>query len=275
MSWFNDFRYGAARRRLFWTLSLAVLVLAGLTYVLLKRMESVRHLSAPSFAAEPHIQPLDVSAPAASAVSTEESHGDNGYERAAAALQNNDAAGALALVTQTLEKGEVSAAAWNLQAACLALLHRITDAETAMDKAIALEPDNPQYLFNQAIIKQRLGKFDQALQLLKKIGKGGADEDLIEIKILLVRIQNGEGEAVRRQIDAAAEIAPLALGIRCLIGRAALALAKGNDPLAAEELQKVRKQTDAATFRSLIADPYFEPYQSHPLITPFFLANTQ
>jgi len=292
ISWFTDYRYGMARRRLAATVLLALVFIVGAATVLFLKMSSLpkEENRKAILAEDPHPQPRislslgegsknikTVSPPAQDAPqeslsgkTTEDLH--SAYEDLSSLLKEEGATACLEKIEGILkDHPHLSPDILNLQAVAYSNLSAWPQAEAALRKALDQEPDNTRYLMNLAIIAQRMGNYAESLKRLRQMESLGQGTSLIRTKIMLVRIQGGEAEAVRRELRMQAEAAPLATGLRAPIVSAALALEKGDTKNAQRCLSQAAQLADEQTLQSYLSDPFFIRYSNSPALFPYLL----
>jgi tetratricopeptide (TPR) repeat protein len=127
-------------------------------------------------------------------------------------------------------------------------------------------------LLKRGNMNRLLGEYSKAIADLQEAARLDPGSTSVPNLILIVQIQSGEAEKVRKTVANFEEIGLETTANQYLLGKAALALHDGNPGKAAEALAQYRELVPAAVFAELLQDPFFAPYRNEVALLPFYLS---
>ena len=113
--------------------------------------------------------------------------------RAVALLREEDLSGALRAAVGILRRGGPDAGMRALAAEACRGLGRFDRATEHLSRALELDRDNPDLLFDRAVCRWRLADYREALADFKRARKAGAQADAVEYWSVLCRCRLGQG----------------------------------------------------------------------------------
>lgn len=144
-----------------------------------------------------------------------------------------------------LEAGEAEAAARNFSV------------------SLGLEPRQPLAYLGRSEALRRLDRTTEALSDLHAAQTLEPANPLIANKLLLVRLEAGQKDAVQRDLQSAIDLDTRALEPSWLGGAAGFSAQNGDVSQAVEFLEKLRPRVPSATFQAIVTDRVFDPVRSH------------
>ena len=194
-----------------------------------------------------------------------------GIEEAVAAFKAGDNLEAARLLEKIDLAKANSAPAWELSGM---LKEAAGDKPGAMDcysRGIAAAPSEGLF-YRRAVLYRAEGRLESALGDLTSATSRPPVHMLLSNERLLLLIQMGRQEQVRREIDDAILHGSSPDG-RCF-ALAALALESGNFPEGARLLALARQSVAPVIFQQVLLGPVFVRYQSEPAVMRFYFGNT-
>ena len=177
------------------------------------------------------------------------------------ALEKGDLTSARIFLSRALTQTETKAQAYNALGMLEALEKNPLEAVTNFTEAIALDDRKPGYFYNRSEILRRSGRHKEALADLRKANSLEPANPLYSNKILLVRLETGNREAVFREIKTNLELNLSARQSDWLAGAAAIEMESGNTLESLEFLRMLRPLIPAPTFQMIVNDSFFDRYR--------------
>jgi len=115
---------------------------------------------------------------------------------------------ALALLNQALEKNPKNGFAYSQQAKIHFSMHRPEEARQAIQRALAIQPYQPDFLYVSGVVAAQQGKRDEALAAFEKVAQINPKEADAFFEIGKIRLQKGDREGARAAFRKASELDP-------------------------------------------------------------------
>jgi tetratricopeptide (TPR) repeat protein len=129
-------------------------------------------------------------------------------EQANDLARQNKFSDALELLNQALEKNPKNGFAYSQQAKIHFSMHRPEEAHQAIQRALALQPFQPDFLYVFGVIAAQQGKQDEALAAFEKVTQINPKEADAYFEIGKIRLQKGDREGARAAFRKASERDP-------------------------------------------------------------------
>jgi tetratricopeptide (TPR) repeat protein len=129
-------------------------------------------------------------------------------EQANDLARQNRFSDALALLDQALEKNPKNGFAYSQQAKIHFSMRRPEEARQAIQRALALQPFQPDFLYVFGVIAAQQGKQDEALAAFEKVTLINPKEADAFFEIGKIRLQKGDREGARAAFRKASELDP-------------------------------------------------------------------
>ena len=151
---------------------------------------------------------------------------------------------------------------WGSLAVSLILQGRNAEAEKALARAIALDPNNAQFRANRAQALRAVQRLPEAIAEARESVSLDPSNPLFSNRLLLMRIQNGESEAVKQEIHTWQSSGLASMKATWILAAAALAAIEGNMTLCTDRLAEASPLIPPDARKLLLSDPVFVPMQS-------------
>lgn len=176
------------------------------------------------------------------------------------ALRKGDLTSAKFFLTKALKDNDDKAEVYN-QLGLLAMLNEENElAIQEFSNAIALNDQRPLVYMGRSEALRKLKRQKEALSDLKLARKLDPPNPLYSNKILLTRLEAGDRESVRREIQATIDVGVSALEVEWLGGAAGVEIGAGNSAAAVNFLKRLQSLVPPLTYQLILADHYFERY---------------
>jgi Flp pilus assembly protein TadD len=140
--------------------------------------------------------------------SEDEAQSKHLVEQANDLARQNRFSEALALLNQALEKNPKNGFAYSQQAKIYFSMHRPEEARQAIQRALAVQPYQPDFLYVLGVIAAQQGKQDEALAAFEKVTQINPKEADSFFEIGKIRLQKGDREGARAAFRKASELDP-------------------------------------------------------------------
>jgi len=256
--YFADPRWRRERLFLWIVLPLVIVLLAGIVVVFVEKERRFAESLETTLVLEQAVKPVNPP-PAVEEAEPPVSH----LEKGAAALKAGDLASARVLLLEALNEPGGKEGVYH-QLGMLEL--RAGDPEAAARNfsiALGLEGRQPLAYLGRSEALRRLDRIDEALSDLHAAQTLEPTNSLVANKLLMVRLEAGQKEAVQRDLQAAIDLDTRALEPSWLGGAAGYAVQNGDVNQAVEFLEKLRPRVPPATFQAIVTDRIFDPVRTH------------
>jgi tetratricopeptide (TPR) repeat protein len=129
-------------------------------------------------------------------------------EQAGERARQNQLAEASSLLQQALDKNPQNAAAYSQKAKILVSTGDLGAAQAAIERALALQPYQPDFLYVSGIVAERQKKWDEALACFQRVTQINPKEADAYFEIGKIRLQQGDRAAALKAFRAAASLEP-------------------------------------------------------------------
>jgi len=146
--------------------------------------------------------------------------------------------------------------AWAMLADVQRKLGNEQDALVSLRRRIELPPESARPHFISARIYRSQGKTEDALQSIKEAVRLAPLDPLFSNTLYILRIQNGELDQVREELDRMSTMSQL-LEPTFIFGRAAVALAQGNKEASIRHILRARDHLHEDTYNTLLDEEFF------------------
>lgn len=181
-------------------------------------------------------------------------------DEGAQALADGDIAAAAAAFSAATAIDPGRAEAWNGVGLTLLARAKAADALQAFERALRLDAMNARAYANRARALRLLDRLPEAIASAKESTRLDPSNPLYSNRYLLMRIQNGEADAVRTEVRAATLLKIESMESNSVVAAAALDLIGGEEIMFREKLERAKGLLPQATLSGLLDDPVLKPY---------------
>jgi len=174
------------------------------------------------------------------------------------AIQEMSYDAAVKYFTRVIELNPKSIEGWTMLADVQLKQGNDQDALVSLQRRIELLPESARPHFLLARIYRSKGKNEEALQSLKEAVRIAPLDPLFSNTLYILRVQNGELEQVSSELKAM-PILSQTLERTFIFGRAAVALAEGNQDASIRYILRARDYLPEDTYNTLLYEEFFAP----------------
>ena len=189
------------------------------------------------------------------------------------ALKRKDPEVANTHMTNCIKNGHRVAAAFNVRGQLRALRKQFTGAYADFERATAEDPFGPDSFFYWGEVLRQAGRPREAARRYYQAACRGVDESeefIINIKLLLARVESEEPATLQQEIEKVLELDPPPG--EWLLAAAALDLRENRIDAATTRLIEARQALQPGFFYWAMSDPFFDFYQQEERLQEFFRA---
>ncbi|GAB4178625.1 MAG: hypothetical protein Fur0032_19130 [Terrimicrobiaceae bacterium] len=178
----------------------------------------------------------------------------------AQALADGDIAAAVAAFSAAAAIDPSRTEAWNGVGLSLLARGKAADALLAFERAVRLDTTDARGYANRALALRVLDRLPEAIASAKESTRLDPSNPLYSNRYFLMRIQNGEEDAVRSEVRSAALLKIENIEASSVVAAAALDLIGGEQASFRDKLERAKSLLPQATLSALLDDPVLAPY---------------
>ncbi|MFV0337925.1 MAG: tetratricopeptide repeat protein [Chthoniobacterales bacterium] len=145
----------------------------------------------------------------------------------------------------------------------------VSRAITSFSKAIELDDANEAAFWARSEALRRLGRIDEAMRDLQRAQELSPTSTLFSNKIYLLRLEKGEVEEIKKELQEKKELGLESLEASWLGADAAVAFMSENFDEGINQLAKLQTKSSASDFRLIISDRVILFFASNPSVRNF------